>query len=248
MTWDDLTWIRAAWSGPIIVKGVHTADDARKAVDHGAAAVVVSNHGGRQLDTVAPTLRVLPEVVAAVGARTDVLVDGGIALPRRTEVSPEQMIKAVLGPALARLEMRFADNTAYHDFWRAHPAFQDAGAWNPEAQAYVDYDLIGRPPAMRSRVNAAAVGVDAHELLAPDLVTLIDRISAPMLLLTAPRGLLNQPQPLMPLSAVADKCARLPQLQHLEIADTNHYTIVTGSGRAPVAAAIDTFIATRCAP
>jgi len=101
---------------------------------------------------------------------------------------------------------------------------------------------------MRSRVNAAAVGVDAHELLAPDLVTLIDRISAPMLLLTAPRGLLNQPQPLMPLAAVADKCARLPHLTHLEIADTNHYTIVTGSGRAPVAAAIDDFIASRCVP
>src|SRR5881394_4317549 len=76
--WDDFRWIREAWQGPIIAKGVHTADDARRAIDHGAAAVVVSNHGGRQLDGVAPTLRVLPEVVAAVGDRIEVLLDGGV--------------------------------------------------------------------------------------------------------------------------------------------------------------------------
>jgi L-lactate dehydrogenase (cytochrome) len=76
--WADLRWIRDVWGGPIIVKGVHTADDARRAVDAGAEGIVVSNHGGRQLDGVAPTLRVLPEVVAAVGDRTEVLFDGGI--------------------------------------------------------------------------------------------------------------------------------------------------------------------------
>ena len=62
----------------IVAKGVHTADDARQAIDHGASAVVVSNHGGRQLDGVAPTLRVLPEVVEAAGDRIEVLLDGGI--------------------------------------------------------------------------------------------------------------------------------------------------------------------------
>jgi L-lactate dehydrogenase (cytochrome) len=76
--WEDLRWIREAWGGPIVAKGVHTADDARKAVDAGASAVVVSNHGGRQLDGVAPTLRVLPEVVAAVGDKVEVMLDGGI--------------------------------------------------------------------------------------------------------------------------------------------------------------------------
>jgi len=78
VAWQDLRWIREAWNGPIVVKGVHTADDARRAVDAGADAVVVSNHGGRQLDGVAATLRILPEVVAAVGDRTEVLFDGGI--------------------------------------------------------------------------------------------------------------------------------------------------------------------------
>ena len=78
VSWPDLRWIRELWSGPIVVKGVHTGEDARRAVDAGANAIVVSNHGGRQLDGVAPTLRVLPEVVAAVGDRTEVLLDGGI--------------------------------------------------------------------------------------------------------------------------------------------------------------------------
>lgn len=78
VSWDDFPWIREAWGGPIVVKGVHTADDARKAVEVGASAVVVSNHGARQLDGVAPTIQVLPEVVAAVGGQVEVLLDGGI--------------------------------------------------------------------------------------------------------------------------------------------------------------------------
>ncbi len=78
VSWPDLRWIRDAWNGPIVVKGVHTADDARRAVDAGAEGIVVSNHGGRQLDGVAATLRVLPQVVEAVQGQTEVLFDGGI--------------------------------------------------------------------------------------------------------------------------------------------------------------------------
>jgi len=78
VTWEDLAWIRNAWSGPIVIKGIHTEEDARRAVDEGADALVVSNHGGRQLDRVAPSLQMLPEVVAAVGDRIEVLFDGGI--------------------------------------------------------------------------------------------------------------------------------------------------------------------------
>jgi len=78
VTWEDLRWIRELWTGPIVVKGLLTGDDARRAVDKGAAAVVVSNHGGRQLDSVSPTLRALPEVVAAVNGQIEVLMDGGI--------------------------------------------------------------------------------------------------------------------------------------------------------------------------
>jgi isopentenyl diphosphate isomerase/L-lactate dehydrogenase-like FMN-dependent dehydrogenase len=78
VTWEDLRWIRQLWTGPIVVKGILIGDDARRAIDEGVAAVVVSNHGGRQLDSVSPTLRALPEVVAAVNGRIEVLMDGGV--------------------------------------------------------------------------------------------------------------------------------------------------------------------------
>ena len=77
-TWRDLRWIRDVWGGSIVVKGVHTAEDARRAAGEGADAVVVSNHGGRQLDGVRASLHVLPEVVEAMRGRIDVLMDGGI--------------------------------------------------------------------------------------------------------------------------------------------------------------------------
>ena len=77
-SWDDMQWIRALWKGPIVIKGVLSADDAKRSLDHGAAAVVVSNHGGRQLDGVPASLRVLPEVVAAVKDQAEVLMDSGI--------------------------------------------------------------------------------------------------------------------------------------------------------------------------
>jgi len=78
VTWADLRWIRELWRGPIVVKGVLTGDDARRSIDEGAAAISVSNHGGRQLDGVPASLRVLPEVVEAVKGRIEVLMDGGI--------------------------------------------------------------------------------------------------------------------------------------------------------------------------
>ena len=78
VTWADFKWIRELWGGPIIAKSVLTGDDARRAIDHGANAIVVSNHGGRQLDCVSPTLRALPEVVRAVGGQVEVLLDGGV--------------------------------------------------------------------------------------------------------------------------------------------------------------------------
>jgi isopentenyl diphosphate isomerase/L-lactate dehydrogenase-like FMN-dependent dehydrogenase len=77
-TWDDLAWIRERWGGPIVVKGILSADDARRALDAGAGAIVVSNHGGNALDGTPATLRVLPEVLAAVGGRSEVLLDGGV--------------------------------------------------------------------------------------------------------------------------------------------------------------------------
>lgn len=78
VTWDDLKWIRNLWPGPLVIKGVLTGEDARRSIDEGASAVVVSNHGGRQLDGVRASLRALPEVVAAVNGQVEVLMDGGV--------------------------------------------------------------------------------------------------------------------------------------------------------------------------
>jgi L-lactate dehydrogenase (cytochrome) len=77
-TWRDLRWIRDVWGGPIVIKGIHTDEDARRAVGEGADALVVSNHGGRQLDGVRASVDVLPDVVEAVNGRIEVLMDGGI--------------------------------------------------------------------------------------------------------------------------------------------------------------------------
>jgi isopentenyl diphosphate isomerase/L-lactate dehydrogenase-like FMN-dependent dehydrogenase len=78
VTWEDIRWIRESWTGPMVIKGILSGDDARRAVDSGAAAISVSNHGGRQLDGVAASIRALPEVVAAVNGQVEVLMDGGV--------------------------------------------------------------------------------------------------------------------------------------------------------------------------
>ncbi|MFM2290015.1 MAG: hypothetical protein RL684_3158, partial [Pseudomonadota bacterium] len=78
ITWNDLEWLAKRWNGPIAVKGMMTAEGARMAVDAGATALVLSNHGGRQLDRTPAPIEMLPEVVAAVGNRAEVLIDGGI--------------------------------------------------------------------------------------------------------------------------------------------------------------------------
>jgi 4-hydroxymandelate oxidase len=76
--WQDLEWIASTTGLPLVLKGILTAEDARLACEHGAAAIIVSNHGGRQLDAAPASLDVLEEVVAAVGGRVEVMIDGGI--------------------------------------------------------------------------------------------------------------------------------------------------------------------------
>ena len=77
-TWDDVAWLRQQWGGPFMVKGITRIDDARRAVDAGATAISVSNHGGNDLDGVPATIRVLPGIAQAVAGQAEVLLDGGI--------------------------------------------------------------------------------------------------------------------------------------------------------------------------
>jgi L-lactate dehydrogenase (cytochrome) len=76
--WDDLAWFRSLWPGPLAIKGIMTAEDARRAVSEGIEAIIVSNHGGRQLDSLPSAIEVLPEIVDAVGDRAEVILDGGV--------------------------------------------------------------------------------------------------------------------------------------------------------------------------
>lgn len=78
VTWKDLEWVRSLWKGPLILKGVLDADDAKEAVATGADGLIVSNHGGRQLDAARSSISVLPKIVDAVGSKTTVLMDGGV--------------------------------------------------------------------------------------------------------------------------------------------------------------------------
>ena len=78
VTWDDLAWVRKHWPGKLVLKGILDVDDAKRSVDAGADGIIVSNHGGRQLDDVRSTALALPPIAQAVGGRLEVLADGGI--------------------------------------------------------------------------------------------------------------------------------------------------------------------------
>jgi L-lactate dehydrogenase (cytochrome) len=78
VTWDDIAWVREHWNGRLVVKGVLDPEDARRAVDAGVDGVIVSNHGGRQLDAVPSTARALPDIVDAIGGQVEILADGGV--------------------------------------------------------------------------------------------------------------------------------------------------------------------------
>lgn len=96
VTWKDIEWLRKIWDGKLIIKGVLNPDDANEAARTGADAVIVSNHGGRQLDCVSSSIAMLPRIVEAVGGRIDVLVDGGVR-------SGQDVVKAVASGAKAAL-------------------------------------------------------------------------------------------------------------------------------------------------
>ncbi len=78
VSWQDLAWVREQWQGKLIIKGVMTADDARLASEYGVDGIIVSNHGGRQLDTVPATINAIEGVVQAAGTHVDVMMDSGI--------------------------------------------------------------------------------------------------------------------------------------------------------------------------
>jgi pimeloyl-ACP methyl ester carboxylesterase len=198
------------------------AADLVAVLDHlGIERGVLAGHSmGAYVATVAATTH--PERFPSV-----VLVDGGIALPLPDGVDPDAMLAGVLGPALARLEMSFETREGYHRFWRGHPAMVEPGAWNEDTEAWLDHDLAGDEPELRSSASLEAVRFDGTELLVDrEVGQAYRRLTQPTALLRAPRGLLNQVlRPSWPI--------RLEML----VENTNHYSIVLAPRGAQAVAA-----------
>ena len=162
--------------------------------------------------------------------RSLVLIDGGFPLPMPAGLRPEQVVEAVVGPAVSRLSMTFASRNDYHDFWRVHPALAVPGAWNDDVVAYLDYDLAGtdlegKPPTFRSRVSGDAVQADGLELLVDTAAgRAVERVRCPIEIVRVERGLLDEPTPLVPLAIIVE----LLDGPHTvtTVADLNHYTVM----------------------
>jgi pimeloyl-ACP methyl ester carboxylesterase len=187
-------------------------------------------------------------IAARLGARHPdrvsrlVLVDGGLTVPGSADVDPEPFMRAFLGPALARLEMTFESIDAYVQWWRAHPAISGSDIDPEVLRRYAEHDLSGAAPALRSSVNPEVLRPDGGDVLRSDDA---HRLARPAVLLCAPRGMVNDPNPMQPLELVRAWAAEDPgRRRALQVPDVNHYTITLGAaGAAAVAAEVRAAVA-----
>jgi pimeloyl-ACP methyl ester carboxylesterase len=191
-------------------------------------AILVGHSMGGFVAVVAA--RLYPERFSQV-----LLVDGGLPLVVPEGISREDLLEATLGPAAARLSMTFPDRTAYQEFWMRHPAF--AGEqWSQAVVEYANYDLTGAPPTMRPSASLEAVKQDSLDLYGGGVVLAalfeLARLRKPVILLTAPRGLLNEAPGLYSPSEIERWRRDLPAVTIREVPDVNHYTIVLGAAGA----------------
>jgi hypothetical protein len=151
-------------------------------------------------------------------------------------ITVDQAIELTLGPAIQRLQQTFPSREAYRRFWQAHPALREA--WSDAVADYVDYDLVGSPPELRSSVSLQAVRQDARDQFHdPDTADVLGGFSGPARLLAMSRGLLDQTPGLYPADELVRWRGRLPPLIIEEVPQLNHYTIMLHpSGAARVAA------------
>jgi lipase len=183
----------------------------------------------------AALVRQFPDLVSGL-----VLVDGGLPFPLPQGINSDQAIALTLGPALQRLQQTFPSREAYRRFWQSHPALRES--WSDAIADYVDYDLVGSPPELRSSVSSQAVLQDARDQFQdPDTADVLGHFSGPARLLVVSRGLLDQPPGLYPKQELVRWRSRLPSLTIDEVPQLNHYTIMLHpSGAARVAASLGT--------
>lgn len=209
--------------GPYGMK-VH-ADDLIAVLDHldVERAVVVGHSMGGFVGAVMAMH--YPERVSSL-----VLIDGGFPLfdAPAPDVDVEEILNLMLGPSIERCSMTFESVESCYDFWKQHPSMTDDGAWNEVFEAYVAYDLMGEDPELRSKVNLDAIFGDGRDtLVSEDLRAAPGKVTCPIVLIRAPRGLLNQPEGLYSDEIAAELVANHANLTEVLIDDVNHYTIVT---------------------
>lgn len=170
-----------------------------------------------------------PDLLSAL-----LLVDGGVSFPVPAGPSPDDLITAVIGPAMRRLSMTFPDRAAYREFWQRHPAF--AGDWSPWVDAYIQRDLVGEEPELRSSCRLDAVRVDGTDQLGGAVADAVHRLPRPAELLWAERGLMDEPQGLYDQQRLAAAGVDRTPLRPRPVPGTNHYTIVVGDAGARVVA------------
>jgi pimeloyl-ACP methyl ester carboxylesterase len=165
-----------------------------------------------------------------------ILIDGGLSMPVPDGADIDQMLAAILGPALARLQRTFPTERAYLDFWRDHPALADA--WDDDVEAYLRYDVVGPTGAIGSGAVEAAVREDGRDLLTSGLALekALHALDPPTLLLTAPNGMLGQPPGLLRGPMLEHWRSQLPHLLDESVEDTNHHTILLRPAAAAVVA------------
>lgn len=164
-----------------------------------------------------------------------VMVDGGLPLMDAVPegLSTEQLIHAVIGPAMERLDMTFPSVESYFDYWRKHPAFD---AWSEKIERYVAYDLVGEPPELRPRTLREAVLGDTESQFVSDAVPrALAELPCPARLLRAPRGVMDA-DPLYPVEQIEVWAPRIPDFAWATVDDVNHYTIVMSQGGAAAVA------------
>ncbi|MUL42233.1 alpha/beta hydrolase [Streptomonospora sp. PA3] len=193
--------------------GAHV-DDLVAVLDHlGIERAVLAGHSmGAFVSCLAAVRR--PDRFAAA-----LLIDGGFGLA----APPGTDVEDVIGPAMARLRMEFADRDAYRDFWRAHPAF--GGGLSAEADAYIQRDLVGAEPHLRSACAQEAVRTDGAQIFGDsDVLEAVHRLPCPARLLWAPRGLLDEEPGLYTRERLAPLAEAGVAVE--QVPDTNHYSLL----------------------
>jgi pimeloyl-ACP methyl ester carboxylesterase len=224
---------RSADLGPPYGMAAH-ADDLVSMLDHfGLEEVPVLGHSMGAFVAVVLGHRA-PGRVSRI-----VMVDGGLPIPTPPGLDPDELLQTVIGPAADRLAMRFGSVQEHRDFWARHPSF--AATWGPDLASYVDYDLVGEPPELRSAAVYEAVRDDSTDLhTGTAYAEALRELSHPSVFLRAERGMLDQPGGLFPREALAalDLPADSPRVREVE--DVNHYTIVMSEhGARAVAEQVD---------